>query len=57
MLSFLKSQQMIDMLKEEKLFNMSYIKCNFSIEEKQLGLLFDYAKFLYDCGSYAGITF
>jgi len=54
-LSFLRSQEMINMLKEEKLFNMSYIKSNFSVDDKQLELLFEYAKFLYECGQYPGI--
>ena len=54
MLAFLKSQPMVEMLKEEKLFNMSYIKSNFAIDETQLDLLHDYAKFLYDSGAYSG---
>ncbi len=54
MLGFLRSQPMVEMLKEEKLFNMSYIKSNFDIDEAQLELLFDYAKLLYDTGAYAG---
>ena len=57
MLTFLRSQEMVAMLKEEKLFNMSYIKSNFSFDEKQLELLFDYAKFLYEYGSYSGTLF
>jgi len=47
---------MVNMLKEEKLFNMAYIKSNFNFEEPQLELLFDYAKFLYDCGLYSGTS-
>lgn len=53
-LNFLKSKEMVEMLKEEKLFNMSYIRSNFSLDEKQLELLYDYAKFLYEYGSYEG---
>lgn len=55
-LSFLKSKEMVEMLKEEKLFNMSYIKANFQFEEKDLELLFSYAKLLYDQGLYLGIN-
>ena len=54
MLTFLRSQEMAAMLKEEKLFNMAYVKSHFSLEEKQLEVLFEYAKFLYECGSYSG---
>ena len=53
-LSFLKSKEMVEMLKEEKLFNMSYIKANFQFEEKDLELLFSYAKLLYEQGLYLG---
>ena len=56
-LAFLKSEEMVNMLKEEKLFNMSYIKSNFAFDNKQLDMLFEYGKFLYDCGQYSGITF
>ena len=45
---------MVEMLKEEKLFNMSYIKANFQFEEKDLELLFSYAKLLYEQGLYPG---
>eukprot|EP00826_Nyctotherus_ovalis_P048888 TRINITY_DN5813_c0_g2_i1.p1 TRINITY_DN5813_c0_g2~~TRINITY_DN5813_c0_g2_i1.p1 ORF type:complete len:121 (+),score=15.52 TRINITY_DN5813_c0_g2_i1:387-749(+) len=47
---------MVSMLKEEKLFNMSYIKANFSFEDTQLSDLFEYAKLLYDCGDYKGTS-
>jgi len=51
-LNFLRSEQVISMLKEEKLFNMSYIKTNFFFDETQLNQLFQYAKLLYDQGDY-----
>jgi translation initiation factor 3 subunit E len=57
MLNFIKSKEVIGMLKEEKLFNMSYIKTNFQFEEAQLEMLFDYAKLLYETGQYTGINF
>lgn len=55
MLNFLKTKEMVEMLKEEKLFNMSYIKTNFQFEEKHLDMLFSYSKLLYESGFYSGI--
>ncbi len=56
-LAFLRSEEVVNMLKEEKLFNMSYIKSNFSFDDKQLDMLLEYAKLLYDCGQYSGMIF
>jgi len=54
-LAFLRSEAMVNMLKEEKLFNMTYIKQNFDFDEKSLELIYQYAKLLYDSGLIAGI--
>ncbi len=50
----LKSAELVDMIKDEKLFNAAKAKSAFPADDQHLGTLFDYAKFLYDCGMYTG---
>eukprot|EP01136_Pigoraptor_vietnamica_P038446 Opistho-1_new@107784 len=49
-----ENQDVLKELRQDKLWNLQYLEQNFGFEVGMLDTLYDYAKFQYDCGNYAG---